>query len=89
MLTYEERKMMNDDIKLLDVVVLTTMLPDYHLSRGEIGAVVECYADNTYDVEFVAQDGYTYALVTLPGAQLIPLREKPMHDALEVVPAMG
>ena len=88
MLSIEEGKLMNDDIKLLDVVVLTTMLPQHHLSRGEIGAVVECYADNTYEVEFVAQDGYTYALVTLPSAQLIPLREKPMHDALEVIPAM-
>jgi hypothetical protein len=50
--------------------------------------VVECYPDDIYDVEFVAQDGYTYALVTLQGHQLIPLREKPVHTAPELVPAI-
>lgn len=79
---------MNDDIKLLDVVALTTMLPQHHLFRGEIGAVVECYSDDTYEVEFVAKDGYTYALVTLSGTQLIPLREKQMHDAQGVTPML-
>ncbi len=56
---------MKDEIKLFDVVVLTTDVLPYNLHRGEIGAVVECYTDGTYDVEVVAQDGYTYALVTL------------------------
>ena len=79
---------MNDEIKLLDVVALTIHLPQYNLRRGEIGAVVECYPDHTYDVEFVAQDGYTYALVTLRGDQLIPLREKPVHSAKLAVTAM-
>jgi uncharacterized protein DUF4926 len=78
-----------DEIKLLDVVALTTEVPQHNLHRGEIGAVVECYPGQTYDVEFVAQDGYTYALVTLQGEQLIPLREKPSHDAPDVVPAMA
>lgn len=78
---------MKDEIKLLDVVALTADMPQHDLNRGEIGAVVECYADGTYDVEFVAQDGYTYALVTLRADQLIALREKPTHDASDVVPA--
>jgi hypothetical protein len=34
---------------------------------GEIGAVVECYADGTCGVESVVQDGYAYALVALRG----------------------
>jgi len=67
-------------IQLLDVVVLTTDLPQHNLRRGEIGAVVECYPDNAFEVEFVAQDGYTYALVTLRGDQLIPLRQKRAHS---------
>jgi hypothetical protein len=37
-------------------------------------------------VECVAQDGYTYVLVTLRADQLIPLREKPTDDAPDVVP---
>jgi hypothetical protein len=77
---------MQDEIKLLDVVALTEDMPQYQLRRGEIGAVVECYAGNAYEVEFVAQDGYTYALVTLQSDQLIALREKPVHDEREVVP---
>ena len=80
---------MKDGIKLLDVVALMTDVPRHNLHRGEVGAVVECHTDGTYDVEFVAQDGYTYALVTLPADQLIPLREKPTHDASDVVPAMA
>jgi hypothetical protein len=80
---------MKDEIKLLDVVALTTDIPQHNLYRGEIGAVVECYTDDSYDVEFVAQDGYTYALVTVRADQLIPLREKPRHDAPDVVPAMA
>ncbi len=79
---------MKDEIKLLDVVALTTYLPQYNLLRDEIGAVVECYPDQTYDVEFVAQDGYTYALVNLRSDPLISLREKPVRSAAVAVPAM-
>lgn len=70
---------MDDEIKLLDVAALITDLPQHNLRRGEIGAVVECYPDNAFEVEFVAQDGYTYALVTLRADQLIPLRQKRTH----------
>ena len=78
---------MNDAIRLLDVVALTTNLPKYTLWRGEIGAVVECHPDNAFEVEFVAQDGYTYALVTLRGDQLMPLRQKRVHSEPVAVPA--
>ena len=56
---------MTDEIRLLDVVAVTKNVPKYNLWRGEIGAIVECHPDNAYEVEFVAQDGYTYALVTV------------------------
>jgi hypothetical protein len=77
---------MNDEINVLDVVALTGDRPDHNLHRGEIGTIVECHPDATYDVEFVAQDGNTYALVTLPAVELIALREKPIHDSPKVVP---
>lgn len=80
-------KQMNDKIQLLDVVALTENLPEYNLWRGEIGAVVECHPDDAYEVEFVAQDGYTYALVTLRGEQLIPLRQKRDHSDVIAEPA--
>ncbi len=78
---------MNDEIRLLDVVALTTNLPKHNLWRGEIGAVVECHPDNAFEVEFVAQDGYTYALVMLRGDQLIPLQQKRVHFDTVAVPA--
>ena len=78
---------MKDEIQLLDVVALTMDIPKYNLFRGEIGAVVECYPNDGYEVEFVALDGYTYALVALRGDQLIPLRQKPQRMAKATVPA--
>ena len=79
-------KRVNGEIKLLDVVALTDDLPEYNLWRGEIGAVVECYSGGAYEVEFVAKDGYTYALVTLQGEQIIPLRQKEAHSDTVAAP---
>jgi len=79
--------MIKNEIQLLDVVALTMDIPKYNLFRGEIGAVVECYPHDGYEVEFVALDGYTYALVALHGDQLIPLRQKPQRMAKTTVPA--
>lgn len=80
---------MKNEIKLLDVVALTEDIPEYNLWRGEIGAIVECYPNNAYEVEFVAQDGYTYALVTLKGNQVMVLKQKQVHsDAMVGSPAI-
>lgn len=79
-------KRVNGEIQLLDVVALTDDLPEYNLWRGEIGAVVECYPGGAYEVEFVAKDGYTYALVTLRGEKIIPLRQKEAHSDKIAVP---
>ena len=74
-------------IKLFDVVALTEDLPKYKLRRGEIGAVVELHPTGGYDVEFVSQDGYTYALITAKKEQLIALRQKPLHTSRKLVTA--
>jgi hypothetical protein len=52
-------------IKALDTVVLLKDLPDHKLKRGDIGAVVEVYAPDGLEVEFVGGSGRTQALVTL------------------------
>jgi hypothetical protein len=78
---------MKNEIQLLDVVALTIDIPKYNLFRGEIGAVVECYPNDGYEVEFISLDGYTYALVALRGNQLIPLRQKQQRMAKITVPA--
>jgi hypothetical protein len=52
-------------IKVLDTVVLTKDLPTYKLKKGDLGAVVEVYAPDGLEVEFVTGSGHTQALVTL------------------------
>ncbi len=78
---------MKQEIQLLDVVALTMDIPKHNLFRGEIGAVVECYPNDGYEVEFISLDGYTYALVALRGNQLIPLRQKSQRMAKTTVSA--
>ena len=50
---------------LLDTVVLTRDVPEAGLRRGDLGAIVDLYGPNAYEVEFVAASGRTQALVTL------------------------
>ena len=78
---------MSTEMRLLDVVALTIDLPDHNLHRGEVGTVIECHTDDAFEVEFVARDGYTYALVTLRSSQLISLRQKREHADSVPVPA--
>jgi hypothetical protein len=49
----------------LDVVVLTHDIPAHGLRTGDLGAVVEVFAADAIEVEFVAASGRTQALVTL------------------------
>jgi len=53
------------DIELLDTVVLKHDMPSYGLKEGDVGAVVEIYAPDGVEVEFVTGSGRTQALVTL------------------------
>jgi len=77
---------MNSQFNLLDVVALTTDVPEENLRQGEIGTIVECYPNDGYEVEFVAQDGFTYALVTLRGSQLMTLKRRKVHSDPTAVP---
>ena len=52
-------------IKVLDTVALTKDLPAHKLKRGDLGAVVEVYAPDGLEVEFVTGSGHTQAVVTL------------------------
>ena len=51
--------------KALDTVVLTRDVEDANLRRGDLGAIVEVYGPDSFDVEFVAASGRTQALLTL------------------------
>ena len=66
---------------VLDTVVLTRDIPDDGLRRGDLGAIVEVYGPDAFEVEFVAASGRTQALVTLSEADL---RRVDDHDLISV-----
>lgn len=72
---------MRSDIRLLDVVALTADIPEKSLLRGQVGTVVEIFADGQYEVEFSDDEGRTYALEALDGDQLMVLRYRPEEAA--------
>ena len=62
-------------INLLDVVALTVDLPEYNLSQGQVGTVVEILASGqAFEVEFSDREGRTYESVGLRPDQLMVLR---------------
>lgn len=54
----------------LNIVVLVHDLPASGLRAGDLGAIVEVYGPDAYEVEFVAASGRAQALVTLFTADL-------------------
>ena len=67
------------EIKLLDVVALLQDVPEEGLQRGEVGTVVEVFADRPDRpggllVEFSDREGRTYAVADLRADQLVKLR---------------
>jgi hypothetical protein len=50
---------------VLDTVVLDRDLPEHGLRRGDLGAVVDVYAPDGLEVEFVVASGRTQAILTL------------------------
>src|SRR5713101_5278032 len=58
-------------IKEHDRVVLTAALRAHGLEAGDVGSVVHLYEDGrAYEVEFVALDGHTAAVVTVEASQV-------------------
>lgn len=59
--------------KVLDTVVLVHDIPEHGLRGGDLGAVVEVYANEGLEVEFVRPSGGTKALVTLKSTDVRPV----------------
>ena len=57
--------------ELFDVVELLVDLLEHNLRAGVQGAIVECYQDDCYEVEFSNSDGETLALCALSAQQFI------------------
>ncbi len=68
---------MNPEIRVLDVVALTEDIPDRSLLRGQVGTVVESLGPGAFEVEFVDNDGRTYAMLPLKSSQLLVLHYQP------------
>lgn len=61
-------------IQELDTVVLTTDLSEYGLMAGDIGTVVLVHRGSAgCEVEFMAMDGETIAVVSLYASQVRPI----------------
>jgi hypothetical protein len=61
-------------IKEHDRIVLSAPLPQHGLEAGDVGTVIHLYEDGrAYEVEFVALDGHTAAVVTVESSQLRPV----------------
>lgn len=65
-----------------DRVVLRSNIPEHHLVAGDIGAVVFVHQHGAgYEVEFMALDGETVAIVTLLPAQIRPIARREIAHA--------
>jgi hypothetical protein len=68
-------------IKELDTIVLTTDLPEYGLSTGDLATVVLVHKHGGYEVEFMTLDGETIAVVSLTPAQVRPVGRREIAHA--------
>ncbi|MBD1821879.1 DUF4926 domain-containing protein [Cyanobacteria bacterium FACHB-DQ100] len=71
--------MINNTVKLLDVVALVVDLPQYNLWRGQVGTVVETLAEGAaFEVEFSDRNGRTYESLGLRLEQIMVLHFEPV-----------
>ena len=64
-------------IKELDQIVLKEDLPEYGLQAGDLGTVILVHQNGKgYEVEFVALDGESLAVVSLFANQVRPIQER-------------
>jgi len=68
-----------------DRVVLVTAVPEEGLVPGDVATVVHLYRDGqAYEVEFVALNGHTAAVVTLEALQIRPVSHRETSHAREL-----
>lgn len=65
----------------LDVVDLTSDLPERGLVRGQVRTILERLSVDVFEVEFCDDEGRTYALLALDAAQLMRLVYEPVGAA--------
>ena len=69
---------MRPAVKLLEVVALTSDVPEHNLWCGHVGTVVEVLRrGQAFEVEFADRQGHTYESLGLTPDQFIVLRYEP------------
>jgi len=68
--------MQNAPVKLLDVVALLEDKPAEGLIAGQVGTVVEVFAPDAFEVEFLQSNGKTMALAELKRTDLLVLKHE-------------
>lgn len=76
-------------IRELDTVVLVRDVPEVGLRAGDLGAVVQVYAPDAFEVEFVTAAGRTQALQTLTAADVRPVRDDDLLAVRPTAPLRG
>lgn len=72
----------------LDSVVLTHGIPEHGLVEGDVGAVAHVYGNGaTFEVEFVAAEGTTVALLTLDREEIRPMARREILHVRELAAA--
>lgn len=82
--------MSQNTLKLLDVIALTSDIPEYNLLRGQVGTIVEILANGAaFEVEFSDQNGQTDEFLALTPEQIMVLHFEPTSPNLvpEIVTA--
>ncbi len=77
--------------ELFDAVELLVNLPETNLQVGVRGAIVDCYSDGNYEIEFSDRSGETIALCTLSPEQFLVVwkaKERRWLSVSELLAAM-
>ena len=67
-------------MKLLDTVALLESLPNFNLSRGQVGTVVDVHEPGAFEIDVDTQD-YAYALHSI----LNEVRYKPQLNKYQTI----
>jgi len=78
LVTCYKTNVQNASVKLLDVVALLEDKPSDGLAAGQVGTVVEVFAPDVFEVEFLDAHGRTVMLTELKRAELLVLK----HEAV-------
>jgi len=75
--------------KELETVVLVRDLPEAGLRAGDLGAVVQIYSPEAFEVEFVKAAGGTQTLFTLGASDLRAVRDDDLLTVRPAAPSRG